>query len=110
MSMNLLVAVEQEDHDLVVRPMILTRFIMGLTHSASVSRGDIIDFDGMHCTIGTSIHKYGTRTIAPVSDVYGSFHRPLSDMEIERLKQFGFEDLTSESNARIQNVHIHHHG
>ena len=110
MSQNLLVAIEQEDHNDEVRPMILTRFIKGLTHSAAVTTGDIIQFDGLDCSVGRICHKYGTRDIAPCSEVYGSFHRPLSDMEIERLKQFGFEDLTSEPSKKIQQVHIHRHG
>lgn len=110
MSQNLLVAIEQEDHNDEVRPMILTRFIKGLTHSAAVTTGDIIQFDGLDCTIGRTCHKFELGDIAPVSECYGSFHRPLSDTEIDRLKQFGFKDLTSESNKKIQQVHIHHHG
>lgn len=96
MSLNLIIAVEQEDHNNVVRPMILTRFLSGITHSAAIHRGDEIHFDGLACSIGTTIHKFGHGDIAPVSEVYGQFHRPLSDMEIQRLQQFGFRDLTGD--------------
>lgn len=95
MSQNLLVAIEQEDHNDEVRPMILTRFIMGLTHSAHPHTGDIIEFEGLDCTLGSVRHKFGSRDIAPVSAVYGTFHRPLADFEIERLIALGFRDLKS---------------
>jgi hypothetical protein len=96
MSLNLIVAVQQEDHNKEVRPMILPRFKAGLTSTATVSRDDTIDFNGLSCRIIGMIHHYVNGDIAPVTDVHGEFHQPLSDFEINVLvEQFGFKDMNN---------------
>lgn len=95
MSLNLLVAVEQRDHDDVVRPMILTRFMSGITGTATVSKGDFIEFEGVGVIlkIYAVIHKYGDREKAPCTNVYGEFDRSLWDDEIDALFVHGFSDM-----------------
>jgi hypothetical protein len=95
MSWNCIAAVEQEDHGGVVRPMVLTRASAGITHSAYVSKGDTIDFDGLEARVDMIRHKFcrpGDMK-APNSDAYVTFHRPLSDGEIDHLIKQGWHDL-----------------
>jgi len=94
MSWNVIAAVEQEDHDNVVRPMILTRASAGITHSAYVAMGDIIDFDGMDAEVIAVQHMFQPlgSDISPNSVAHVKFHRALADFEIDRLVKLGFKD------------------
>lgn len=93
MSMNLIVAVEQEDHGNIVRPMILPRIMAGLTHSAVLSIGHTIDVEGLHVEVINITHQYQNGDKAPVSIVHGKFHRPLGDNEIDAIRIAGFKDM-----------------
>ena len=94
MSWNIALAVEQEEHQRELRPMILTRASRGITHSATIAAGDIVDFSGIHTRITQVVHKHSaaaTPEIAPNSVAYATCD-PLSDGEIEVLIGHGFRD------------------
>ena len=94
MSWNIALAVEQEEHQRELRPMILTRASRGITHSAMIGAGDIIDFSGIQVRVNQIIHKHAamsTPEIAPNSVAYATCD-PLSDGEIEVLIGHGFRD------------------
>lgn len=95
MAISLLVAVEQEDHGNVVRPMILPRLNSRITTSASLAMGDIIDVAGLDIVISGVRHKIvpTMSDVAPTTQMIGQAHRPLADFEIEELKVFGFKDM-----------------
>jgi hypothetical protein len=95
MSQNLLAAIEQEDKELLVRPMVLTRLGAGITASAKVEVGHLIEFDGLQLEVIEVIHRHEQpgSPKAPTTLVHGKFIRPLADEEIEMLKEHGFKDL-----------------
>ena len=94
MSWNIALAVEQEEHHRELRPMVLTRASRGITHSAVIGAGDIVDFSGIHAKITQVVHKHAaaaTPEIAPNSVAYATCD-PLTDREIEVLIGHGFRD------------------
>lgn len=93
MSWNVLVGIEQEDHDMVIRGMILTRASAGITNTAIVGKGDVISFSGIELEVTRLIHKHqplGSK-VAPVSLVLCGT-KQLFDNEIDVLVSHGFED------------------
>jgi hypothetical protein len=97
MSFNLLLTVEQEDHEGAIRSLLLIRVDAGITYSATMSKGEKIEFPcGIQVEIMDIIHCFSPPGgfIAPVSTAYcRPFpNKPLADFEISALMKDGFVD------------------
>lgn len=95
MGWNLIAAVEQEEDGGIVRPMILTRVHAGITHSATIAKGDHISFDGVEGEIIqiSHDHEYSGSEKSPNSRAVINFGKQLSDYEIKLLIKHGWRDL-----------------
>lgn len=96
MSVNLLVGIEQADHNNELRVMTITRFMRGITSSAYVGIGELISFpSGVQVKITQAIHSYqpASSKIAPNTMMIGVIDGlPLDDRQIALLLRDGFED------------------
>ena len=94
MSFNLIAGIEQEDNNNEVRVMSLSRVGAGITHSASVGRGDEIAFGGINMRVNRIIHQFQApgSAVALVSLAFCAPDHPLSQSEIDVLIGMGFKD------------------
>jgi hypothetical protein len=100
MGWNALAAVEQEEHGYEVLPLVLFRANAGITHSASVGRGDAVRFScGIEMEVIKIVHGFQSPMSgrAPVSEAHLRPLVALSDSEIAALKEDGFQEVMSGS-------------